>query len=222
MPQIKLGNDIVDLLLARSYSKKFLARVFSFEEQTSILNNPDNNTILWAIWAAKEAAYKALKKILPELIFSHNKFNLTQQTLINLQNIKTNNTITGVLLYQNYYCHIKWEYNTDFIHCIAVYNKLSSWEIINYNITDISTNAVSIDHMRQCFTQRELSSIFTEQSLKTRFYAKEFLKLHNFDANIEIVRFNNNPPMLLIKEQQLINNDISLSHDGRFVAFAFI
>ena len=73
--------------------------------------------------------------------------------------------------------------------------------------------------MKLYFTKRELASIFLEKSLKTRFYAKQFLKYCGFDPNIEIIRFNSNaPPTLFIGEQQLINNEISLSHDGKYMA----
>jgi phosphopantetheine--protein transferase-like protein len=227
---LKLGNDIVDLSLPRAQLKhleprflRFLARVFTKEEQSSILNANNNPKILWAIWAAKEAAYKALKKQLPELIFSHNKFRVEYKTLIKLQDLTETNKITGTLLYNNQLISINWQYSPDSVHCIAVLLNnqtiFNDWEKINYNIIENIENSPSLDCMKLYFTKRELASIFLEKSLKTRFYAKQFLKYCGFDPNIEIIRFNSNaPPTLFIGEQQLINNEISLSHDGKYMA----
>ena len=225
---LKLGNDIVDLSLPRAKLKhleprflKFLNRVFTKEEQISILNNTNQPKMLWAIWAAKEAAYKALKKQLPELIFSHNKFAVDHKTLIKLQDLNENNKITGILLYKDQLISIIWQCNYNNVHCIGVLLKnkkiFNNWEKINYNIIENIENTPSLSYMKQYFTKRELASIFLEKSLRTRFYAKQLLKSCGFDPNIEIIK-PDGPPTLFIGDQQLINNEISLSHDGRFMA----
>ena len=226
---LKLGNDIVDLSLPRAKLKHleprflmFLTRVFTKEEQSNILNSNNKPKTLWAIWAAKEAAYKALKKQLPELIFSHNKFAVEHETLIKLHDLTENNKITGILLYKDQLISIHWQCDPNSIHCIAVFlknNKIfTNWEKINYNITENIENIPSLNYMKQYFTERELASIVLEKSLKTRFYAKKFLKSCGFAPNIEIIRTNNGPPTLFIAKQQLINHEISLSHDGRYMA----
>jgi len=68
-----IGNDIVDLQAARKQHPRFAARILSSAEQVAISNNKEQ---IWLYWAAKEAAYKALKRIFPETIFSPNKFEL--------------------------------------------------------------------------------------------------------------------------------------------------
>jgi len=230
---LKLGNDIVDLSINKTKLKhlepkflKFLHRVFTPEEQAKILNtiDLDKPKILWALWAAKEAAYKALKKQLPELIFSHNKFAVETTTLADLNNLTENNKITGILLYNHKLISMRWEYSINYIHCIAVIlnnNKnFNNWEKINHNITeDLESleDLHDLNYLKPYFTERELASVFSKQSLKTRYYAKKFLISCNFDPNIEIIR-SNSPPMLFVGDQQLIDNDISLSHDGRFMA----
>lgn len=225
---LKLGNDIVDLSVSRTNLKhleknftRFLGRVFTKKEQDSILTAHYMPKILWAIWAAKEAAYKALKKQFPSLIFSHKLFEVTQDTLLELSELTEGKEITGILLYNKQLANIKWQYNTNFIHCIAVLtNKIfNNWQSIHYNITE-NLDPIDITTIKQHFTDRELNSIYSEQSLNTRFYAKQFLKSHNVDEKVEIIRINNSPPTLFLGRKKL-NHEISISHDGKFMAVCF-
>lgn len=225
---LKLGNDIVDLSVSRTNLKhlennfnRFLSRVFTKKEQDIILMANYMPKILWAIWAAKEAAYKALKKQFPTIIFSHKLFEVTEDTLIELPNINQYKEISGTLLYNKHLVTLKWQYNINFIHCIAILtNKIfNNWQLIYHNITE-DLEQLNIATIKQDFTARELDSIYSEQSLKTRFYAKQFLKSHNFDINIEIIRSNESPPTLFVGQKQL-NHEISISHDGKFMAVCF-
>lgn len=225
---LKLGNDIVDLSVSRTNLKhlennfnRFLSRVFSKNEQDSILTANYIPKVLWAIWAAKEAAYKALKKQFPTIIFSHKLFEVTQDTLLELPKITPGKEIIGTLLYNKQLLTIKWQYNINFIHCIAILtNKIfNNWQLIYYKITE-DLEQLDIATIKKHFTDRELNSIYSEQSLKTRFYAKQFLKSHNFDINIEIIRSNGSPPTLFVGPEQL-NHEISISHDGKFMAVCF-
>lgn len=58
-----IGNDIVDLNLASRQSnwrrKGFLEKVFSVDEQQTILSAVNQDQMLWLLWSMKEAAYKA-------------------------------------------------------------------------------------------------------------------------------------------------------------------
>jgi phosphopantetheinyl transferase (holo-ACP synthase) len=59
-----VGNDIVDLKepenLGKSGDDRFLGRVFTVEERGLIARAAAPDTLLWALWAAKEAAFKAV------------------------------------------------------------------------------------------------------------------------------------------------------------------
>jgi phosphopantetheinyl transferase (holo-ACP synthase) len=64
-----VGNDVVDLGLPenrdRSKDRRFLERVFTREEQEGIARAACPDTLLWALWAAKEAAFKAVGRADP-------------------------------------------------------------------------------------------------------------------------------------------------------------
>ncbi|MEN9908754.1 MAG: hypothetical protein RLZZ540_1903 [Bacteroidota bacterium] len=57
-----IGNDIVDLALARKESnwkrKGFLDKIFTMDEQLLISNASNPEVMVWNLWSRKEAAYK--------------------------------------------------------------------------------------------------------------------------------------------------------------------
>ena len=64
MPPV--GNDIVDLKepdnCGKSGDERFIRRVFTPEERDRIVGAACPDQLLWAFWAAKEAAYKAVSR----------------------------------------------------------------------------------------------------------------------------------------------------------------
>ncbi|MBU4580919.1 MAG: 4'-phosphopantetheinyl transferase superfamily protein [Proteobacteria bacterium] len=61
-----VGNDVVDLKdpenIEKSRNDRFLGRVFTAGEREWIASAPSPDTLLWSLWAAKEAAYKAVSR----------------------------------------------------------------------------------------------------------------------------------------------------------------
>jgi len=59
-----VGNDVVDLKdpenIGKSRDDRFLGRVFTAGERELIASAPSPDTLLWSLWAAKEAAFKAV------------------------------------------------------------------------------------------------------------------------------------------------------------------
>lgn len=57
-----IGNDIIDLALARKESNwkrdRFLDKLFTAKEQWQIINSENPETTVWNLWSRKEAAYK--------------------------------------------------------------------------------------------------------------------------------------------------------------------
>jgi phosphopantetheine--protein transferase-like protein len=75
-----LGNDVVDLDDPDSQdileNTRFLERVFADTEREALAATSDVHAhrFAWTLWAAKEAAYKALLPVRPELIWSPRTF----------------------------------------------------------------------------------------------------------------------------------------------------
>lgn len=57
-----IGNDIVDLALARKESNwkrnRFLDKIYTKNEQKMIFNSADPEIMVWNLWSRKEATYK--------------------------------------------------------------------------------------------------------------------------------------------------------------------
>jgi len=62
-----VGNDVVDLThpenKGKSQDQRFLNRVFTTDEQNLISKSSSPDATLWALWAAKESAYKVCHKV---------------------------------------------------------------------------------------------------------------------------------------------------------------
>lgn len=75
-----LGNDIVDLTAPGNPGKigdrRFLDRVFTAEEQGWIARAPLPDAALWALWAAKEAAYKAVSRNHPSICSTPRRYRV--------------------------------------------------------------------------------------------------------------------------------------------------
>ncbi len=69
-----LGNDVVDLedvdARPETFRSRFDLRVFAEEEQRAIAADPDPQARRWAHWGAKEAAYKLARQIDARFVFS--------------------------------------------------------------------------------------------------------------------------------------------------------
>ena len=73
-----IGNDVVDLrdadVAPRARHPRFDARVFAPPEARALESSPTPDRLRWALWAAKEAAFKAARKRDSGLRFSPVRF----------------------------------------------------------------------------------------------------------------------------------------------------
>jgi len=79
-----LGNDVIDLgdpeTRPGARHPRFDARVFTREERTALAAAANPNRLRWSLWAAKEAAYKCVKKLAPGTCFSPVRFAVRLET----------------------------------------------------------------------------------------------------------------------------------------------
>lgn len=76
-----VGNDVVDLgdpeNIGKSGDRRFCRRVFNTAELALIAAFPEPDTLLWALWAAKEAAYKAISRDNPSVCSIPRRYPVT-------------------------------------------------------------------------------------------------------------------------------------------------
>ena len=75
-----LGNDVVDLAdrdtLSGATHTRFDDRVFAAAERQAIARSACGERLRWRLWAAKESAFKAAKRVDPRTVFSPRRFEV--------------------------------------------------------------------------------------------------------------------------------------------------
>jgi phosphopantetheinyl transferase len=77
---VSVGNDVVDLAdpeaRLRGLHPRFAERVFTAAERAALEASPSRQRLHWALWAAKESAYKARRRLEPGTVFSPREFEV--------------------------------------------------------------------------------------------------------------------------------------------------
>jgi hypothetical protein len=82
---VSVGNDVVDLgdpeARLCGLHPRWVERVFGAAERTALDASPSRHLLHWALWAAKESAYKARKRLEPGTVFSPKEFEVELRSL---------------------------------------------------------------------------------------------------------------------------------------------
>jgi hypothetical protein len=77
---VSLGNDVVDLADPEArldgLHPRFAERVFTPAEREALEASAEGPVLHWALWAAKESAYKALARVCPRTVFAPRAFEV--------------------------------------------------------------------------------------------------------------------------------------------------
>lgn len=111
-----IGNDVIDLTLARTESnwkrKGFLDKIFTKKEQDFIYSSQNPEQMVWALWSCKESVYKIYNRATLERSFIPLRLECDLEI--------SNEGISGkVCCFGNYY-FIKTAVKEDYIYTIAV------------------------------------------------------------------------------------------------------
>ncbi|MCF8094281.1 MAG: 4'-phosphopantetheinyl transferase superfamily protein [Desulfobacteraceae bacterium] len=210
---LHVGNDIVDLHAAETADKtgdiRFVRRVLTGAERRCFGRAESPDIYLWAVWAAKETAYKALVKANPDVaswprhydvVFEDDIFRAPCPAMV-----KTPLDPVRVLLFVN----------REYIHCIGGTPGVVCPDTIIRGVEKIDSGI-------SFFTgsDPELESAAVRRAAVRSI--SEFMNLSAADIGIRRHRSIKGlgPPMVYIRTNAA-EIDISLSHHGRFAAFAF-
>ena len=192
-----IGNDVVDLTDSETRPEgihpRFDRRVFGRSELELIDASDTPDRLRWTLWAAKEAAYKALKKIAPNTIFSPRRFA-----------VKLDETRDGNVTCEANTLPIRVWVETGSVHAIATTRgsfgerflcgteTLESLDALDAELPGVAVRTLAIRELAQrlCVPPDVLS----------------------------ITRRGRIPTLLIGGESTDI--DLSLSHHGRLIAFA--
>jgi phosphopantetheine--protein transferase-like protein len=227
-----VGNDIVDLKepdnCGKSGDDRFLGRVFTPEERERIVGAANPDKLLWALWAAKEAAYKAVSRDDPSISSTPRRYRVVLDDPDHPFNDVEDSTgrisldvqekgkavdpvagsecwLTGRVITPRGATALRIIVTDDYVHALAISG--------DGDLTALIHRVDEMDGRRDA----EGASAYARGQL--------LLEIgHRLNGPIDDLEIRKEPlgpgaPSVYLRGQPLAA-EISLSHDGRFTAFA--
>jgi phosphopantetheine--protein transferase-like protein len=209
-----VGNDLIDLAAAhncgRSRHSRFLERILTVAERNRIALENDGDHGVALLWSAKEAVYKAASKRPLALTFAPRRWQVEVDSLASSPGVREG----SVTIADGTQVEVRWQQDNGWLHCVALLGDPPA----------LLDKAVAITAELESggdFRERERWGFSCAESAAVRNLAKRLLRGHGV-SDIEILRMRSgpvrSPPKVYAGETPLCGVDLSLSHDGRFVA----
>jgi phosphopantetheinyl transferase (holo-ACP synthase) len=186
----------------KSQDSRFLKKILTNAEIEFVKNAENPDAALWSHWAGKETAYKVIKKTYPDAAFLP---RLWQVTFNKRKSTYSDGEVT-IPGYDSVF--IRLFTNPQYVHCIGA-DVLAALDKLIWNV-DILPEKEKINpslYSRYCLVQ----SLARHFSLNFH-----HIKIKRTKENGEL-----QPPRVYVNGRET-DIDISLSHDGRFVAYVVI
>jgi phosphopantetheinyl transferase (holo-ACP synthase) len=241
-----VGNDVVDLKepanAGKSGDSRFLKKILTDAEIKFVKNADNPDTALWSLWACKETAYKAIKKSFPDTAFVPRRW----QTVFTNTNLQSKVSRGGKEEATQAYSNIRRgaddaankgrRMNASWYKSQSEYSDgkviIPGKEIIFIRLFPHSqyVHCVGADNVKVLDKLIwSVEALPEEKNINPSIYLRHLLRQNlarcfslNFNQ-IKIKRTRQNgelqPPYVYIDGRKT-DIDISLSHDGRFVAYA--
>lgn len=205
-----VGNDVVDLKepgnIGKSRDDRFLCRVFTDAEREQIASVPSPDTLLWSFWAVKEAAYKALSRTAPAVCSVPHRYRVVLDAEDSVYGTQKNDHLAGKVITPQGELLFEVAVSSDWVHALAA----GSEEVL----TRLCRNVKRLEGGEGAVNP----SAFVREAL-----LEEIARRLDYPVgDLSVVKNPDGPgaPSILFRGE-LLTAEISLSHDGRFTAFAF-
>ena len=190
-----IGNDIVDLrdpeVQPGASHPRFDRRVFAPEERSALGASGARERLRWIFWAAKEAAYKVARKRDSECVFSPVRFV-----------VKLDASLAGAVEHEGECYPVRVVEEEELVHAVA-------------------TDSRSADPEPEMLCRvARLPSPDTDASSLVREIARQELAPRIGAAPEELHVVGRGRVPVLCRGGEPAGLDLSLSHHGRFVAYA--
>lgn len=234
-----LGNDVVDLHhhggSGKGTDSRFLARVCCQEEEEIIRSSADPDRVLWLHWSGKEAIYKSASKVLGSPpVFHHIRFQVAFPGLRSWDRGPSRahegaTILTGTGRFEELVFSLSMELTGRYVHALAWIPATGggSPAIRSFCVESAEDPRGPATGLREDFSALEWKCVSHRASGLTRLRAREALaaELDIPEALLEI-RCGPGPPGRRIPSVWLrdeeIGVDLTLSHHGRYLAWAFL
>ena len=233
---IFVGNDVVDLgeprTEGRARDDRFVARVFDAEEQAAIHAAADADLELWARWAAKEAGFKVVSKLIgAPPPFVHRAFKVEWTESGKASGSEEERLVReGRVTYTPHEARVSVVLCADRVHAIGFGAPGGPPEHATLHprvaLLDSPHSPWDgpMEDLEARFSERERDAVYSRQSAAVRLGARADLAraLAVEEDRLEIVcdpgPTSQRPPRVLLDGDRTAA-DVSLSHDGQWIAW---
>jgi phosphopantetheinyl transferase (holo-ACP synthase) len=189
-----VGNDVVDLndpeTGFEALHPRWVDRVFTDAERRALDASPVRHRLHWALWAAKESGYKALRRLDPGAVFAPRAFE------VELEVPRDERTACrGAVRHRGRTFALEVRLEAEYVHAVATATGTTGWLV------------AQVERARE------------EPGAEVRKAAAAALA-EVLDLDAPGLRLTGCPPVVRHGAATLAVV-VSLSHHGRFVAFAF-
>jgi phosphopantetheinyl transferase (holo-ACP synthase) len=208
-----VGNDVVDLKepgnRGKSGDVRFLGRVFTADERALIAGAACPDALLWSLWAVKEAAYKAVCRGDPAVRSTPRRYRVVVggECACKMMDAATGSGgISGRVVTPRGELAFQVTATDDYVHALAAAEE-----------RDLKEAFHRVDRMDDASLSGGDASAFVRGQLLGEIARRTGSSL----CDLEIRKDPAGPgvPRVFLRGRPLAM-EISLSHDGRFTAFA--
>lgn len=233
-PDVLIGNDVVDLVEPRTVGKagdrRFVDRVLAAREREGLASAGDPDLELWSLWAAKEAAYKAVSKLRGEPpVFEHAAFVVSWSRTAPPAEMETE-VRSGLVRWEDVHVFVSVMHRTGVLHALAHTHRASASDVVVEvgleRLDDADAPwAGGMEALLPRLTPREAEPVHSLRSAAVRVGARRALAslVGVAESRLEIVcrpgTLGRRPPLVLLDGEPAAA-DVSLSHDGAWIAWA--
>jgi 4'-phosphopantetheinyl transferase superfamily len=184
---------------------RFLKKILTVAEIDFVQNAENPDKALWSLWACKETAYKIIKKSRVQARF------LPRQWTVIFSNLKSTYAEGEITIPSTPKLYFQLFSHAGYVHSIGADCKGALEKIIH--------SVVALP--RQNKMVKPDASLFSREYLRRNLAHHFHLTLTDIEINRVKKSGEIQPPCLFVNGKKS-DIDISLSHDGRFVAYAFL
>jgi phosphopantetheinyl transferase (holo-ACP synthase) len=199
-----IGNDIVDLTdpeaAPGAHHPRFAERVCHEVERWVIARAAAPNRMLWAHWAAKESAFKALRQLDPSVRF------LPRQLRVHFH-ASDGDTLYGCVHAGRHAARVEVHLEADRLHALASVDAPAATgrRTVRWRVARRPPEAAAVS----VAVRRLLGAALAHR-----------LGCAPLDIAITAAQPRGTPPRVLVRGRPAAV-DVSLAHHGRFIAFAY-